>query len=220
MIYLIGAPPRCGKTTLAKNMSKKTKIPWISCDTLDSIAQTLTTKDEWAKKFPYTCLRRTKGNSRNNDVFYNTYSPAKIVSVLNKQAKAVHTVIDVVIACEIADGNDYIIEGYHIVPDFVQKMIKKHGKQNIKVVFLTKFDADKFAKDVYKSTTPNDWLLVLTKKQETFVKVGKMVSEYSTYFESEAKKFGFITVNTDENFNKQIDKATKYLLVQNGKVAE
>src|SRR3989339_380570 len=101
-----------------------------------------------------------------------------------------------------------------------KKMSKKHGKQNIKVVFLTKFNADKFAKDVRKSTTPNDWLLVLTKKQETFVKVGKMVSEYSKYFEREAKKFGFITVNSDENFNKQIDKATKYLLVQNGKVVE
>lgn len=211
MIYLIGAPPRCGKTTLAKKMSKQTKIPWISCDTFDSIAQTLTTKENWAKKFPYTFLRRTKVGSRNNDIFYNTYSPAQIVGVLNKQAKTVQIVIDTVIACEIADGNDYIIEGYHIVPSFADKMIKKYGKQNVKAIFLTKFDAEKFAVDVRKSTTPNDWLIVLTKKPETFVKVGEMVSFYSRYFEKEAKKFGLQVFSTDEDFGGQINNAIRYL---------
>jgi len=211
MIYLIGAPPRCGKTTLAKKMSKQMRIPWLSSDTLDSITQVLTPKEKFAKKFPYSFLRK-KGSARNNDSFYNTYSPEKIVSVLKKEAEAVHLAIDTVIACEIADGNDYIIEGYHIMPSFANKMIKKYGKQNIRAVFLTKFDANKFAKDVHKSTTPNDWLLVLTKKAETFIKVGNMVSVFSKYFEQEAKKFGLQTFNMDVNFNRQIDKAIKYLV--------
>ncbi len=210
MIYLIGGPPRCGKTVLAKKLSKKMNIPWLSCDTLDAIVQKHTSKKDWAKKFPYSFLRR-QGASRNNDYFYNTYSPAKIISVLKKQAEAVHGAIDVAIACEIADGNDYIFEGYHILPSFAQKIIKKYGKDKVRSVFLTKFDENKFAKDVRKSTTPNDWLLVLTKKPETFVKVGKMVSLYSKIFEKEAKKFGLQIFNTDVNFNKQINKAVLYL---------
>lgn len=212
MIYLIGAPPRCGKTTLSKRMSKKYKIPWISCDTLNSITQEHTPQEEWEKKYPYSFLRKKGKLSRSNDAFYNTYSPKKIISVLEKQAKAVHKAIDITIACEIADGNDYIIEGYHISPGFAHKMIKKYGKQNIRAVFLTKFDENKFAKDVRKSTTPNDWLLVLTKKQETFVKVGIMVSEYSKYFEKEAKKFGLKVFNTDTKFTNQINNAIKYLI--------
>jgi len=210
MIYLIGAPPRCGKTTLAKKMSKQNKIPWLSCDTLDAISQAYTSKEKWPKKFPYSFLRK-KGKTRNNDEFYNIHSSAKIINLLNREAQAVYPAIDTVIACEIADGNNYIIEGYHIVPSFAQKMIKKYGKQNVKAVFLTKFDADKFAVDVHKSTTPNDWLIVLTKKSETFVKVGKMVSLYSKYFEKEAKKFSLPVINMDKNFVNQINKATKYL---------
>ena len=201
MIYLIGAPPRCGKTTLAKKMSKQTRIPWLSCDTLDSITQVLTPKEKWQQKFPYTFLRRKKNVARSNDAFYNTYPPTKIVSVLKKEAQTVCLTIDTVIACEIADGNDYIIE----------KMIKKYSQQNVKAIFLTKFNINKFAEDVHKSTTPNDWLIVLTKKQETFVKVGKMVSLYSKYFEKESVKFGLKTFNMDVNFNSQITKAIKYL---------
>jgi 2-phosphoglycerate kinase len=211
MIYLIGAPPRCGKTTLAKKMSKQTKIPWLSCDTLDSITQAYIPKEKWQEKYPYSFLRK-KGKARNNDDFYNTYPPEKIISVLKKEAQTVYGAIEAVIACEIADGNDYIIEGYHLVPSFAQKMIKKYGQQYVRAVFLTKFDADKFAVDVHKSITPNDWLIVLTKKLETFVKVGKMVSLYSRYFEKDAKKFGLQVFNTDTNFDGQINNAIKYLI--------
>lgn len=211
MIYLIGGPPRTGKTVLAKKLSKKTKIPWLSCDTLDAITQEYTPEEKWREKYPYSFLRR-KGKMRGNDEFYNTYSPAQIINVLKQQAESVHKAIDTAIACEIADGNDYIIEGYHIIPSFAQKMIKKNGKQNVRAVFLAKFDANKFAKDVHKSTTPNDWLIVLTKKPETFVKVGKMVSLYSKYFEKEAKKFGLRVFNADKDFNDQIDGVIKYLV--------
>lgn len=211
MIYLIGAPPRCGKTTLAKKMSKQMKIPWISCDTLDSVSRVYIPKEKIKEKYPYSFLRK-KGGARNNDNFYSMYPPSKIISALKKQSQTVYPAIDAVIASEIADGNDYIIEGCHIAPGFAQKMIDKYGKQNVRAIFLAKFDENKFAVDVHKSTTPNDWLLVLTKKQETFVKVGKMVSDYSKYFEKEAKKFGLKIFCMDENFDKQIDCAIDYLI--------
>lgn len=211
MIYLIGAPPRCGKTTLAKKMSKKTKISWISCDTLESIAKIYIAKKDLEKKCPYSFLRRKNG-ARNNDDFYNTYSSAKIVGVLKKQSEIAHDIVDVIIDCEIDNKNDYIIEGYHITPSFAYGMIKKYGKQNIKAVFLTKFDENKFALDVHKSTTPNDWLIILTKKQETFIKVGKMISLYSKYFKKEAEKYNLKFFNMDTNFNEQINNAIKYLI--------
>jgi len=194
-------------------MSKKMKIPWLSCDTLDAVTQEYVSKEEWPKKYPYSFLRRKGDVKGSNDAFYNTYSPERIMSVLKKQGSAVFKTIDTVIACEIADGNDYIIEGYHIVPSFAHKMIKKYGKDNVRAVFLTKFDEYKFAKDVHKSTTPNDWLIVLTKKEETFVKVGKMVSCYSKYFEKEAQKFGLPVCNMDNHFTVQINKAIKCLIV-------
>jgi len=211
MIYLVGAPPRCGKTILAREMSKKTGIPWISCDTLDSISQEYVSAKDWPKKFPYSALRR-KGDKRDNDDFYAKHSPAKIVGLLRREAASVYRAIETMIACQIADGDDFIVEGYQISPSFANRMIKKFGKQNVKTVFLGKYDAEKFAKDIHKSSNANDWLIKITKNQETFLRVGKMVTEYSKIFEKEAAKFDFMMFGVDNDFHGQIKQAIKYLL--------
>jgi len=52
MIYLIGGPPKCGKTTLARELSRKIKVPWIAVDTLQSIVWAYMDKEERLKKFP------------------------------------------------------------------------------------------------------------------------------------------------------------------------
>lgn len=39
MIYLIGGPPKCGKTTLAKQLAKKLGIQWVATDTLEVIGR-------------------------------------------------------------------------------------------------------------------------------------------------------------------------------------
>lgn len=210
MIYLIGGPPRCGKTTLAKELSKKIKIPWISADTLEVVSREYTDKKERKNLYPYSFLRK-KGGKRNNDEFYSEHSPQKIINILKRQAKTSFKAIDMMIANEIDNGNDYIIEGYHIMPIFAQKIIKKYGSSNIKIIFLTKFDKEKFASDVAKSATPNDWLIVSTHDKKTFIKVGEMVSVFSSYFAREAKKFKFIVLNMDNKFESQIKNAIKIL---------
>lgn len=37
MKYLIGGPPRCGKTTLAKELSSRLGVSWISTDMIDNM---------------------------------------------------------------------------------------------------------------------------------------------------------------------------------------
>lgn len=204
MIYLIGGPPRCGKTTLAKTMSKKFGIPWISCDTLEVIAGAYMSRAQWDKTHPYSLLRR---KHKTNDAFYNTYTANEIVEVLRKQAEPTFAAIDMATICEIKDGNDYIIEGYHILPSVAHDLMKKYGHKNIKAVFLGKNDSKKFAVDVHKSTTPNDWMLRGTKKPETFLKIGEMVSLYSRAFETEAKRYRLPFISMDQNFKSQLQKA-------------
>ncbi len=166
-------------------------------------------KKDLERLYPSHTLRR-KGGTWDNDEFYATYSSAKIVSVLKREAKTVEKAMDAFIACSIADGLDYVLEGYQLSPGFVAKMVKKHGK-NVRAVFLTKKNAKQFAKDVHKSTTPNDWLLAITKHEETFERVGEMVSLYSEYFERNAKKYSFPVVNLDRQFSKGVKTAIEKL---------
>lgn len=201
MIYLIGGPPRCGKTTLAKSMAKKFGIPWISTDMLEVVSGEYMTQAQWNKTHPYSLLRR---KHRSNDAFYGALSSREIVSVLRRQAKPTAVAIGMAVACEINDGNDYIIEGYHVEPSLAESLVKKYGKKNVRAVFVVKHDPAAFARDVRKSTTPNDWLILGTKREETFLRVGEMVSLFSGIVEREAKRRGFRVCVMDERFEEKV----------------
>lgn len=209
MIYLIGGPPKCGKTTLAKKLSKKIGIQWIASDSLEVVAMAYVRKyapKKFKELYPHSIM---KGET--NDETYSLVSPKQIAKNYIKQAKSTFDAIDMFSICEIKDGNDYIIEGYHITPRLAAQLIKKYGRKHFRVLFLYKEDIEKFVQDVKKSSTPNDWILRKTKKEETFYKIAQMVNCYGQFFFREAKKYEFKALNMDKNFDRQLTKAIELL---------
>src|SRR3989339_807734 len=184
MIYLIGGPAKCGKTTLSKQMSKKYGIPWVSSDTLQVVAwkyvEKYASSEEMKKLYPHNAVR-----AKTNDEMYSKNTPQQIAKNYIKQAQATYDAIDMFCICEIADGNDYIVEGYHVTPQLAARLIKKYGRKHFRVLFLIKLDTKKFVQDLQKSTTPNDWILAKTREKETFNKIAEMVSFYGKFFEKE-----------------------------------
>jgi len=209
MIYLIGGPPKCGKTTLSKKMSRELGIPWISADTLQVIARKYMNKKDAVNKFPWSVIRRKEKS--NNDTTYQKYTTKEIIKFSFTQAKATYDAIDMFSICEIEDGNDYVIEGYQVTPELVSKLCKKYGAEKFKAVFLIKKDTGKFAEDCKKSSTPNDWILTNTKKPETYIKIAQMVVEFGAFFEKEAQKYGYRVFAMDEDFHGQLDRIKNYL---------
>lgn len=210
MIYLIGGPPKCGKTTLAKKLAKKLGIQWIASDTLQVVAREYVRKHisetELNELYPHNAQ---KGET--NDETYSLHSPKEIAENYIKQGEASEHAIDMFSICEITDGNDYIIEGYHVTPQLAAQLIKKHGSEHFKVLFLFKEDIEKFISDIHKSTTPNDWILSKTKEKETFSKIAEMVQFYGQFFYKEAKRLKFNVLNMDNNFDGQVKKAIELL---------
>lgn len=206
MIYLIGGSPKCGKTTLAKKLSKVQKIPWVSTDSLETVIKSYFDKTNLSKNFPVSEQR-----GKSNDEKYSKYSSKEIINAYCKQAKTLYQAIEMFVLAEITDGNDYIIEGYHIEPKLITQLKRKY-KNNIKSVFLIKNDINKFISNIKKSSTPNDWIIARTNKEETYLKIAKMISEYGKFFEREAKKYNLKTVHMDDNFNSKINEAVKYFL--------
>ncbi|MBU1152126.1 AAA family ATPase [Patescibacteria group bacterium] len=210
MIYLIGGPPKCGKTTLAKKLSKKLGIQWVASDTLQVVArkyvQKYVTKKKENELYPHNALK-----GKTNDETYSLATPKQIAKNYISQAKTSYDAVDMFSICEITDGNDYIVEGYHVTPQLVTRLIKKYGSKHFRVLFLYKEDMKKFIEDVQKSSTPNDWILAKTKNRDTLVKIAEMVNYYGQYFYKEAKRHGFKIVNMDSNFNGQVKKAMAFL---------
>ena len=208
MIYLIGGPPKCGKTTLAQKVSRQFHIPWISTDTLQSVARAYLSKAEMKKRLPLN-----QATWQTNDEKYSQWSIQKIVQEYRTKGRGVYPAIAMFCESEIKDGHDYVVEGYHITPQIAVRLIKKYGSKNFKAIFLIKNDVEKLVRDVKKSSTSNDWILKRTKKAETLPKIAEMVIYYGQFFHREAKKYGFYVLEMDVNFRGQLIKAVKYLRI-------
>ena len=201
-VYLIWGPPKCGKTTLAKELSKKFNIPWISADTLQNIVYAYTDKKKHKKIFPHSHLKW-----ESNDERYAINSANDHIKWYITQWKTSYKAISMIAETYLIDKDDIIVEWYQVTPEIVSKIIKKFWMEHIRAVFLVKHNAKKFVQDINKSTTPNDWIIRKTKDESTFDKIAKMISGYSKYFEKEAKKYKLPLLIMDEDFEIQIEKA-------------
>lgn len=204
MIYLIGGPPKCGKTTLAKAMSRELHIPWISADTLQNIVWAYTSDESKPDLFPRSHL---KGES--NDEDYSIHSAETIIRSYLGQAKTSYDAISMMAETYLIDEDDFIVEGYQVTPEIADRIHQKYGKEQVRAVFLIRNDAKQFVEDTHKSTTPNDWIIRRTKNESTYPKIAKMVVEYSDYFQKEAKKYDLPVFQMDKNFDDQINTLVK-----------
>jgi 2-phosphoglycerate kinase len=209
MIYLIGGPLKCGKTTLAKRLSKITGIPWISVDILRQIAKKYTDPSRHAELFPINTI--TKQMQNNNDLLYSRYSIKEIINACQKQGESCYDAIEIM----TLSNAEYIIEGHQVTPELLEKLTSQHGKKkDIKGIFLTKTNREKLVQDFTKNPFPEeDWIIKGTKdRKETFPKIANMIAKYSEYFEAEAEKYRFKVLKMDNDFENQIENAIKYIL--------
>jgi 2-phosphoglycerate kinase len=211
MIYLIGGPPRCGKTTIAQKLSKKLSIPWVSSDVLESIVIAHTPTEKLPQLFPKTVMRK-KTKKTGNDGMYTQFTPKQITQAYIKQAKATWEAIRVLMESELKDGHSYIVEGYQIHPAFVKELQKKFGSQNVKSIFLVRYDIDKIVSGGKKYKAINDWFTGKTHREETYPKIAAMVQQHSGYFEAQAKKYGMKVIDMDSDFKGKLNEAIRVLI--------
>ena len=137
MIYLIGGPPKCGKTTLAKKMASKLKIQWVSADTLQVIGKQYINKyasEKVESLYPHSAMK-----GKTTDETYDVSTPKQIAKNYIQQAKATYLAIDMFSICEITGGNNYIIEGYPDTDHYVKAQNRDFILKN--VISLTEQDS-------------------------------------------------------------------------------
>lgn len=88
---------------------------------------------------------------------------------------------------EIADSNDFILEGYHVESLLVSKLIRKYPRK-IKALFLMRTHESQCLFGIQKSTAPNDWILARKNTRGAYSKIAKMICEYGKFFQKECEK--------------------------------
>jgi 2-phosphoglycerate kinase len=209
MFYLIGGPPRCGKTTLSKKLAKELKLPWLSADSVEGMVWASTNKFDLKEKFPKGMMRKKTGNS--NDLMYSTYTPAEIMKAYKEQAKTSWPAIDAMVEAELKAGHDYIIEGHQIHPKFAAQLLKKYGKKNITVVFIVKENVEDIISGAKKNVANYDWFIQKTKKESTYHKIAEMISLYSKFILKEATKYKLPVFRMDKKFHVKLSEVVEFM---------
>lgn len=206
MIYLIGGSPRCGKTTIAKKLSQRLKIGWISVDTLESIVREYISNPEDEKLFPKNALRHVTSNS--NDEMYSRFSYQKIANSYIKQGKTSWKAVSTFVEDSIKEGHDFIVEGHQIHPKLAYSLLKQYPKE-IKVYFLAKQDIQALVEGFTKNNAKNDWVIQKTKNPETFYQIAKMLCHFGKYILMEASKYKLPVYLMDKDFKEKINSIVK-----------
>lgn len=211
MIYLIGGSGRCGKSKLAKMLAKKLDCNYISVDDIRPAILSYIPKEELKEKVPFEFMY-----NNDNDAYFEEYTAEQMLLAEIQDSKTLWPGVKEFIIHQYQCNNDFIIESVPLMPELINELKNHEMWSQVKVVYLVKTDTEKIRDGFELNDSKSDWLLRNTKNPETLDKAAIMVSEYGKYFESEAEKFGFKVINTEDNFIETLNKASKYLT--NGKV--
>ena len=204
MIYLIGGSPRGGKTILSRKLSKALDIPCLSTDYLRLVVMTYFKGDDKNEHFPFEKMF----DSADIDKFFKDYSGQEMLEADIRETKTLWPGIESFIKHLSLCKTDYIIEGVHFLPSILSQF---KDDKNFKIVLLAKTDDGKIFSGLLKNKNSGDWIADNIKDDKILLSAAKSLSEYGKYFIKESKKYGFVCINTEDNFLDKIEEATNYL---------
>lgn len=209
MLYLIGGPPRCGKTTLAEALAKRTSLPYFTLDHVTSVISPYIPEEEYRTRLPLRVTREETGYS--NDVFYAKYSAEQVVEIYLRQAETFWPGVENFIKYAVGDGHDLILEGWQILPRLLHAAVGPECGGGFKAVFLYKLDVEKIVYGLKAGDARHDWVIRNTEDERTFHAIAEMMSLFGSRVEKEAGEYGFRRVNTDSDFARKIEEAAASL---------
>lgn len=186
-IYLIGGAPTVGKSTIAKKLSKKFGLPWISTDQMREFMTGIVRK----KDYPYLF----HDQKYTAEKYLKTFTPKQIVKNQNNESIDVWKGVKVFIK-EDWLWESFIIEGIAILPKFVYQTFGKN--KNIRPIFLIDEDADKIKKVVYTRGLWDDAHKYSDDVKEVEIKWALL---FSHWLKKEALKYNYPVIEMSKNKN-------------------
>ena len=144
------------------------------------------------------------GTRESNDARYSRYSTDELIAGYRTRARTSEPGMQALIEYAVADERDFILEGFHIEPDFARRMATTYGETRIKAVFLYKEDVEDIAVGLKLGDRPNDWVCRNTREDATFRAIAVMINQYSRVICAEAEAHRLPTFNMDRYFRGQI----------------
>jgi len=125
MIFLLGGPPRVGKSIIANAIRQKHAVSVVSTDTLGAVLETVLSPEIAPDLYVFTKLNELSITER---VKIIKSDPTMLVEYVKKESHVVWKAVETFIKRENDEGRDVLIEGAAILPELVCQLDGIHHR--------------------------------------------------------------------------------------------
>ena len=204
MIFLLGGPPRVGKSIISSEIRQKHAVSVVSTDTLGAVLENVLSPEAAPDLFVFGKFTE---NAMVERVKLTMKDPAELIDYVRKESYVVWKAVEAYIRRENDEGRDALIEGVAVLPELVSRLDDIPHR----VVFIGN-QGENHKENIKKSAEVNerDWMRDVS---DQYISAFAMfVKRMSTYIEQEAKKYGFEYIEMNkELFENVTEKVVKSL---------
>jgi 2-phosphoglycerate kinase len=189
MIYLLGGPPRVGKSIISKTITKKYGINVVSTDSLGAVLENVLDPEVDPGLFIVNRFNEMATVDKINLMVENT---TERINYQIEEGCAVWKAVKPFILREKDEGRDVVVEGVAVLPELVNQL----ENVDYRVVFIGN-QGDEHKENIKKSAKENeyDWMRYVS--NEYIDAFATFVVKMSSYIEKEAHKYGFEYIEMD-----------------------
>ena len=183
MIFLLGGPPRVGKSIISGKIRKKYAASVISTDSLGAVLENVWSPETAPDLFVKDKFDKLTLAERDKLI---TTEFAESIDYVRKESHVVWKAVEAFIRRENEEGRDVLIEGVGVLPELVNQLRDIPHR----VVFIGN-QGENHKDNIKKSAmeNENDWM---RDRSDQYIGIFALfVARMSDYIEQEAKKYGF-----------------------------
>jgi 2-phosphoglycerate kinase len=190
MIFLLGGPPRVGKSVISSEIRRKHAVSVVSTDTLGAVLENVMSPEAAPDLFVFGKFDELPIAER---VKFLLEDPAELIDYVRKESHVVWRAVEIYIRRENDEGRDALIEGVAVLPELICQI------EDIphRVVFIGN-QGENHKENIKKSAEMNehDWMRGVG--DQYIGAFAAFVNRMSAYIEQEAKKYGFEYIEIDK----------------------
>jgi 2-phosphoglycerate kinase len=183
MIYLLGGPPRVGKSIISSQIRQKHALSVVSTDTLAVVLQHVLSPQAVPDLYVFEAFNELPMAQR---VQLITREPAALIETVTRESRVVWKAVEAYIRREHDEGRDALVEGVAVLPELVSQL----GDIPHRAVFIGNQEENHQA-NIKKSAeeNPHDWMRQVS---DSYIRAFALfVNQMSAVIEQQAKQYGF-----------------------------